>query len=223
MRTLKIKDKSKLFFVSDLHWYHERIIKLAQRKMSRPITEPTAAGARGSIESGDRLFKDAHEMNEEMIRLWNEHVPKDAIIIDLGDTFFKAKREDVKPLLKRLNFKEMHVIRGNHGRNYYKEFQNIGRKVVDYEDSDIVHIIVEDEEFDDGICEFMACHYPIVEWNRKFKGALHLYGHTHRDHPGEMPGSLHVGVDTWGLKPASYFEILIRIYLKSAKKEIDDN
>jgi len=222
MKTLKIKDKDKLFFTSDMHFGHDRIIELCERKMKRSITEPTAAGARGSIQEGYRLFTDADEMNEELIKRWNEIVPKDAIVVDLGDMFFRIDKFRVRGILKRLNFRELYCVKGNHGLNYYSEFENIGRKVKVYHDTDIVHIIVDDEEFDDDICEFMACHYPLVEHPRQFKGAIGLYGHTHRDHPNENPMSVHVGIDSWALQPVSYFEVLTRLFLKNAKSKLID-
>ena len=202
MRTLKIKDKSKLFFVSDIHFGHFNMIGLANRK-----------------DDNGEPFKDADAMDEYIIEIWNEVVPKDAIVVDLGDTFFRIAKEKVRPIMKRLNFKEIHFVKGNHGLNYYKEMENLGRKVVVYDDADILHVIVDDEEFDDGKCEFMCCHYPMWEVNRAFKGALHLYGHVHRDLYFNKT-SLHVGVDTWGLRPAAYQEVLTRLYIRAASEKL---
>ena len=202
MGAIKIKDKNKVFFTSDMHFGHFNIIELVERKNDE-----------------DKLFESAEEMNEYLINAWNEIIPEDAIVIDLGDFMFKLPMSDARGIIKRLNFKEIHFVKGNHGRNYYKEFENIGRKVIVH-DKDIVHVIVDDDEFEDNRCEFQVCHYPLVEWDRKFKGAMHLYGHTHHDHPNEAVGSLHIGIDTNKLRPLAYQEILTKIYLKIAKKEL---
>jgi len=216
MGAIKIKDKDKLFFTSDMHFGHYNIIKLAQR-MNNVIKEPTVAGARDTSAKPE-LFEDAYAMDEELIRRWNEVVPKDAIVIDLGDFMFKLPLVRARPILKALNFKEIHFIKGNHGRNYYKEFENIGRKVTVH-DKDIVHVIVDDDEFDDGKCEFQVCHYPVYEWDRMFKGALHLFGHTHKELYFNKR-ALHVGIDTWGLRPAQYQEILTRMYVRAADDKL---
>jgi len=213
---IKIKDKNKLFFVSDCHFGHFNIIRLAQR-MDNTIIEPDVAGARGTA-STPIEFKSADAMNDEIIRRWNQIVPADAVVIDLGDFMFKLPMKKAAPILKRLNFKEIHFIKGNHGRNYYKEFENVGRKVVVH-DRDIVHIIVDDDEFDDGKCEFQVCHYPLYEHDRKFKGAFHLFGHTHKDLYYSKV-ALHVGIDTWNLRPASYQEILTRMYVRAADDKL---
>lgn len=220
MKKLKIKDSSKLWFTSDMHFGHKRIIKLCNRTTGKAITEPTAAGARGSIQEGERLFKDQYEMNEELIKRWNAEISMEDTVVDLGDFMFRLPKDEAKPLLKMLNFKHIIFLKGNHGREYYQFFENIGRKVTVVEEADLLHLVIDDSEFDNGYCDIICCHYPLVEWPLRFKGALHLYGHTHRDHPEEQQGSLHVGIDTNNLKPVHYEIALTKIYLKNAKDKL---
>lgn len=50
-----------VFFTSDTHFYHARI-----------------------VEYSERPFNDIHEMNEILIRNWNAVVPRDGIVFHLG-------------------------------------------------------------------------------------------------------------------------------------------
>lgn len=54
-----------LFFTSDTHFFHEGIIKFCTRP-----------------------FESVEEMNETLIRNWNETVPKDGTVFHLGDFAF---------------------------------------------------------------------------------------------------------------------------------------
>ena len=54
-----------LFFTSDTHFFHEGIIRFCNRPF-------------GSVE----------EMNETLIRNWNEKVPEDGTVFHLGDFAF---------------------------------------------------------------------------------------------------------------------------------------
>lgn len=65
MKTQLITNQNKLFFTSDTHFFHANIIKYANRPF-------------GSVE----------EMNEELIRCWNETVPEDGVVYHLGNFSF---------------------------------------------------------------------------------------------------------------------------------------
>ena len=57
-------------------------------------------------------------------------------------------------------------------------------------------------------------HYPILEWDCFFRGAIHLYGHVHNSElsakrVGAVSGlAFNVGVDCNNLKPVSIEDII---------------
>lgn len=82
---------SNIFFTSDLHFFHENIIKFCNRPF-------------GSVE----------HMNESLIENWNKVVTyKDEVWV-LGDVSF-GNVQDTELILSRLNGR-MHLITGNHDR-----------------------------------------------------------------------------------------------------------
>ena len=75
----------KVFFTSDTHFCHSRVIAYS-----------------------DRPFADVAQMNEALVRNWNAVVPKDGIVFHLGDFCFGTKK-----VLDQLNG-QIHLILGNH-------------------------------------------------------------------------------------------------------------
>ena len=81
--------KKKLFFTSDTHFFHGRIIELCNRP-----------------------FHSVEEMNEALITNWNRVVPRDGVVFHLGDFAFGGP-DEWNSILDRLNG-EIHLILGNH-------------------------------------------------------------------------------------------------------------
>ena len=81
--------KKNLFFTSDTHFFHGRIIKLCNRP-----------------------FHSVEEMNEALITNWNRVVPRDGVVFHLGDFAFGGP-DEWNSILDRLNGK-IHLILGNH-------------------------------------------------------------------------------------------------------------
>ena len=83
----------KLFFTSDTHFGHERIIQYCNRP-----------------------FKDAAEMNEALIRNWNAVVPPDGTVFHLGDFAMGMDQDRTVGILSRLNG-TIYLVAGNHDRH----------------------------------------------------------------------------------------------------------
>ena len=81
-------DKDNIYFTSDTHFRHSRIIELCNRP-----------------------FGDVEEMNEVMIANWNRVVGKDDIIFHLGDFCFGGS-EVWNSILDRLNGKIYLILMG---------------------------------------------------------------------------------------------------------------
>jgi calcineurin-like phosphoesterase family protein len=114
----------------------------------------------------------------------------------LGDFAFYQSVAKLIELRKALNGK-IYVIRGNHD----------DRKLLEGAGFNDLGTLVENT---DGAIHFVLCHYPLLSWNRKHHGALHLFGHTHGQLEGS-PGSCDIGVDSWDFTPVSVAEIVERI------------
>ena len=78
-----------IYFTSDLHFYHDKIIRHC-----------------------DRPFRDAQEMNEKIIQNWNNTVSPDDEVYILGDVTMKGP-EQAFAVLSRLAGKK-YLVHGNH-------------------------------------------------------------------------------------------------------------
>lgn len=96
---------SKIFFISDLHFNHNNIIKYCNRP-----------------------YETVNEMNEDLIRRWNSVVGNDDTVWFLGDLGF-GRKEDVRSLVQRLNGHKK-MIMGNHDRWKPKTYYEMGFEFV---------------------------------------------------------------------------------------------
>lgn len=88
--------KPNIFFTADHHFGHENIIKFSERP-----------------------FESLEQMNEELIKRWNEKIGKDDTVYHLGDVSL-GKPDFTKEILDRLNG-NIHLIKGN---KYYNNENN---------------------------------------------------------------------------------------------------
>lgn len=188
-------DKDKLFFTSDTHFFHSNIIKYCNRP-----------------------FENAYEMNQAIIKNWNEVVPKDGVVFHLGDVSLTATPKNLNDLLHKLNGTKYLII-GNH------EKDALGKEYIRQHWAgvyDIAEIFISDEEITYKEQHIVMCHYPMITWNAGHKGSWQLFGHVHGglSNKGEIkhsPSQLDVGVDCHDFKPISYQqvkEIITKQHLK---------
>lgn len=186
-----------IFFTSDHHFYHTNIINYCKRP-----------------------FSSVEEMNEEMVKRWNQVVCKEDIVYYLGD-FSLAKRA-AEIFLPRLNG-EKHLIMGNHDlchpihkkkAEFYKQiYIDFGFKSIDLEKT----IEISGQEV-------LLNHLPyqltesenesqnnrsVPKYNNyrpKNQGQWLLHGHVHEK--WKMQGNMiNVGVDVWDFFPVPITEI----------------
>lgn len=196
MKTKITFNKDKVFFTSDTHFFHKNIIKYC-----------------------DRPFENAKEMNEELIKRWNEVIPEDGIVFHCGDVSLTAGSKKLNDLLHSLNGKK-HLIVGNHendalSKSYIKEhWETI---------SDIHEIYEEDAEITYGKQHLILCHYPMLTWNAGHRGSWQLFGHVHGglSNKGIMnhkATQMDVGVDTNNFYPYTWQQIKEQITKQSLKQ-----
>ena len=84
-------------YISDLHFFHENVMKLDGRD-----------------------FPDVRSMNQFMIDQWNSKVKGGDQVIVLGDMFWTKESSEVNAILNRLNGK-ICLIEGNHDNRWLKK------------------------------------------------------------------------------------------------------
>lgn len=134
------------WFTSDTHWGHRNILKFC------PET---------------RKHADVTEMDNFMIRRWNEQVKHDDTVYILGDVFFHRPPRALS-IVRQLNGVK-HLILGNHDTEIV-ETPELAAEFASVREYATITI--------DGIMVVLF-HYPIYEWNKMHRGSYHLYGHVH--------------------------------------------
>ena len=178
-------NKESLYFTSDHHFFHSNIIKFCNRPW------------------GDIKIHDG-----ALIQNWNKVVPKDGVVIHAGDFVFTGNIDWIKNLVSQLNG-SIHLVLGNH--DYQNKLDREVFKGIFASVSDMINLIVKDEEESSKHMNFIISHYPMMYWRR---GYHHLHGHVHsgqRTNPSERvpqhPMRYDIGIDNNDYKPISYFEL----------------
>lgn len=169
--------------------------------MSRDLTFFTADthfGHKAMLTYCNRPYSNVDDMDEDMIRIWNETVPENGLVYHLGDFSFRPKQRTVE-ILKLLNGKK-YLIEGNHDRGLSAEARECFEWVRPYHELSHVWRFVEGKQ------KMVLCHYAMRVWNQSHYGAWMLHGHSHGSLP-PIGRQMDVGADTNNLKPYSFFEI----------------
>lgn len=167
----------KTFAVSDMHFDHANIIKLANRP-----------------------FSDIKEMNDRIVENWNSVVSSGDMVYILGDITMGKSTATVFELLAKLNGRHT-IIKGNHDRNTVSDISYLERKINDV--------------------DFVMFHYPIEDWNGKYKGSIHLHGHSHSNVKSNMKNRYNVCLEANDYKPVEISDI-IAFFNKGDNNEKED-
>lgn len=156
------------------------------------FTADTHFGHGGALGLFRRPFASVAEMNEALIRRWNEAVGPEDEVWHLGDFAVRRSEAEVAALRGRLNG-GIHLLIGN----------NDGAAAVSCGGFLSVQHYAELEL--EGL-RLVLCHYPFRSWNGMNRGVINLHGHSHgRLKP--MARQIDVGVDAWDFRPISLVEI----------------
>lgn len=146
----------------------------------------------------DRPFASVEEMDEAMIRLWNETVTDRDTVYVVGDVGYNGGYVP-GDALGRLQGRK-HLIRGNHDTG----FEN-APKLFDYFET-----VTDFNEIDDGETHILLCHYPILYRKRGYM----IHGHLHQargpeyDILRQMPRMLNAGVDVNFYRPVTLAQLV---------------
>ena len=176
------------YFTSDLHLFHENILKFSKRP-----------------------FASISEMHEALITNWNSVVTNQDIVYLLGDVSFS---KDISQTIKILHLLNGNIIlvKGNHDE------RNMVAAYKDSNSVSLVKDLYEFFEVVDGVkYKFSLMHYPMSEWRSSHHGAIHLHGHCHgtMDNSGLL--RIDVGTDCWNYTPVSLDQIVSTIKEKQAR------
>ena len=155
-----------IYFSADTHFYHHNIIKYCNRP-----------------------FSSVEQMNDTIIKGWNEAVTAEDTVYHLGDVTFKKL-----DLVAKLNGKKI-LVRGNHDRSFTStQFKNAGFVNVFEKPTDLVL----------GEWRILLMHAP-----EYYSPAcqIHLCGHIH-DTWKYKDVYVNVGTDVWEFRPVTLEQIL---------------
>lgn len=177
-----------MFFTSDHHFGHKNIIQYCNRP-----------------------FQSVDEMNEELVRRWNEKIGPEDKVYHLGDMAFASSEKETREILDRLHGK-IYLIKGNHEK-LAKACSDRFEWVKDY-----YELTVRDDSFAKGKQLVILFHYAIREWKGKYRGTYQLYGHSHGTLPDISDAlAFDVGVDCHDFYPLSWEEVKTKMQQKTWK------
>lgn len=179
-------------------------------------------GHKRIIELAKRPFDSVEQMNKTLISNWNSVVGDNDHVYILGDICWPSAKDaadaDPEPWLSRLNgFKT--IVWGNHDDKSWTPDSFHAQECVDY-----LEVEIEGQKL-------VLFHYPIDDWNGRYKGWIHLHCHDHipifrNAHPPIASQSgldlgkpvrypewlkcnrFRVGVDACNFRPVSFEEIM---------------
>jgi calcineurin-like phosphoesterase family protein len=132
-------------------------------------------GHDGIIGHTGRPFTHVDDMDEELIRQWNNHVLPGDIIVICGDFCLEFHKGMAERYIDMLNGNKI-FIKGNHDHWFKKEKRYEYHKKV-------------------GGVYIYATHYPLRTWPRSFQNGWNLHGHCHANLTPIFYNQLDVGVD----------------------------
>lgn len=190
---------SSTFFVSDTHFGHANIIKHSHRP-----------------------FTDVEQMNEMMIKSWNETVQLNDEVWHLGDFTF-LQYTPFRLLLARLNGR-INVVLGNHDKVIASNIAGLTSAHGSGRSRPLLTSVQHYKELKVEGRFIVLFHYGQRVWNKSHHGSIMLYGHSH----GTLPPhglSVDVGVDckeiTLEYRPIGLDEVLK--YMDARSKAIVDH
>ncbi len=140
----------KTFVTADLHFGHENILG----------------------HQDNRGFSDIVEMNEHIVREWNNQVTDKDKVYVVGDFSFRMDLDDMAHYMSRLQG-ELHLIKGNHDHDFWKAYEvmkanyHLGNRVKKPD-----QIIIHRDRIVDlkhGGHKYVMCHYPMETWDGAYR------------------------------------------------------
>lgn len=168
-----------VYFVSDSHFGHSRIIQYCNRP-----------------------FSSVDHMDETLIKNWNNVVKPSDFVYHLGDFAFYRDQKQTRNVIRSLNGNIV-LIRGNHDEYLEPETLKLFNSVHSY-----YELNIPDKDIPRGKQKIVLLHFAMRVWNKSHHGSWHLYGHSHGTLPDDKHSlSFDVGVDCHNFTPISYEQV----------------
>lgn len=196
----RVFEPDNVWFTSDTHFFHENILRYCNRP-----------------------FRDVTEMNDVLVKNWNETVPEDGVVFHLGDFAFGDSHE-WNDILSRLNGR-IYLILGNHDMKHIK--QGFMKRFAYVTQQMTIRV---------GGQSIILNHNPFLAYGGAYRNVWQLFGHVHsgplsgkgkdgdsgsgKDLPRLVhlfPRQYDVGVDNNDFRPVSFKEIKTKIEVQIAK------
>ena len=185
---------SKIWFTSDLHFNHDK-----------------------DFIWGPRGFKNIYEMNDAIIKNWNNTVDIEDDVYVLGDLMLGDNELGIK-MIKQLKGK-IHIILGNHDTTSRKALYEECYNVVDIKYADVIKF--------NGYTFYLS-HYPSITSNHDDEKPLNrkvisLCGHIHTSdkwHDWNNGLIYHVEMDAHGCQVVNIEQIISDIQNKITGQEL---
>lgn len=198
---ITIKPDENIWFTSDLHFFHENIIKFCGRP-----------------------YYSIEDMNESLIKNWNDTVGKDDKVFVLGDFVLRRGKTETTKIINQLNG-DIYLVPGNHDKVEAYAGCDKNRFHVC---SDITYLRLrpenkDDERFKHSEYILVLSHFPQLCYSHSEKNnAYNLFGHIHSRY--NMPMSdygtplrlrigkqFDVGTDRNNYAPVNIFDVMRQI------------
>lgn len=174
----------KVYFTADTHFFDQRVLRFRPR------------------------YKDVDEMNEELIRRWNETVPPDGVVFHLGDLMVGSS-ELVTDLVNQLNGTIL-LIKGNHDdQSVYRSYQIKSKTKLILLGKERVIVL--------NGHKIIMNHYPFLCYAGQYSGVWQLFGHVHSGQEVDgydlprlanlLPNQYDVGIDNNDDRPISFLRL----------------
>lgn len=183
-----------IYFTSDTHFGHERIILYSQRP-----------------------FKNVEQMNRELVDNWNAVVKPGDTVYHLGDFSFMREAE-TNEIIRSLKGKII-LTRGNHDRKMSAKTLSLFHRAIGEADTRcaiIIKVPYTTPDGEDKTQVIHAGHFPGLTWESAHHGAWMLHGHSHGNMKYPMEGKImDVSVECTGYTPISFEQIQALMETKS--------
>jgi calcineurin-like phosphoesterase family protein len=192
------------WFTSDTHYWHYNIIEFC----GRPVFPDTLPGIIPGWVSREEACQ---EMNEMLIKRYNEVVKPDDLVYHLGDFAFCGSQK-ANAILEQLPGRKFWIL-GNHDMGLMKQVAHHFEWVRDY-----YKLKVElEREGVKYVQPIVLCHFPILSWDNMSHGSWHLHGHCHGSLPDSGVKRIDVGVDCHNWYPISLERVTKLMALRAVK------
>jgi calcineurin-like phosphoesterase family protein len=160
------------------------------------VTSDWHIGHENVIAYDRRPFRSIDHMCQMLVHNFNSVASESSHTIVLGDTFFKATREEATDIMAAMNGTKT-LIRGNHDRRTRKWYLDIGFESV----------LDSAEYYDVCLGKITLIHNPLHARDARYV----IHGHKHSTQPDTSVGGIRrvdAGATAWNYRPAPFAKVI---------------